>query len=563
MNSGESRSTPLADRPLAWRRYRAPAQDDEVLADPPLASLAEALATNLALTRDRADRSGLPRWADDARREAVRAAWEYTRAYRDVAPPGEGPLLMSGHQPALFHPGVWFKNFVLGGLAARVGASAINLVIDGDTLRQPAIRVPVAGASDSAVASLAFDGLAPEMPWECRAIADANTFASFGQRAVDTMAGWNIEPLARDYWPRVLARSREGLPLGACLAQARHQVEGDWGLQTLELPQNRLCELAAFQAFVADLLGDLPRFCDVYNRALHEYRSLYKVRSQRHPAPELMRQDGWHEAPFWLWTDAAPARRRMFVRFEGPELRVSDRGTIDFVLPSPATGDPARTAAVLFDLPRRGVRLRSRALATTLFARLFSSDLFLHGIGGGKYDVVADALMARHFGCEPPQYAVVSATLRLPLPHEKANEDDLRRLRTLLRELTWHAEKHVSRPADARQAAAFDALAAAKAAWIAGAATTDGARQRRLEIQRLNQALQPWAAPRRAELTAEIERLTPLARRHAALSSREFAFCLFPAASIERFLTTDRFDSDTPVAKQHGESPARDGLRKS
>ena len=41
-------------------------------------------------------------------------------------------------------------------------------------------------------------------------------------------------------------------------------------------------------------------------------------------------------------------------------------------------------------LPSRGIRLRTRALTTTLFARYVLGDLFVHGIGGAKYDELGD-----------------------------------------------------------------------------------------------------------------------------------------------------------------------------
>ena len=53
------------------------------------------------------------------------------------------------------------------------------------------------------------------------------------------------------------------------------------------------------------------------------------------------------------------------------------------------------------------------ALVTTLFARLVLSDLFIHGIGGAKYDQLTDELIRSFFGLAPPDYLVISATLHL------------------------------------------------------------------------------------------------------------------------------------------------------
>ncbi|MFN9917551.1 MAG: hypothetical protein ACK53L_33510, partial [Pirellulaceae bacterium] len=50
-------------------------------------------------------------------------------------PLADRPLILSGHQPELFHPGVWFKNFLLSSLAARHQAVALNIQVDHDLSR--------------------------------------------------------------------------------------------------------------------------------------------------------------------------------------------------------------------------------------------------------------------------------------------------------------------------------------------------------------------------------------------------------------------------------------------
>ena len=57
-------------------------------------------------------------------------------------------------------------------------------------------------------------------------------------------------------------------------------------------------------------------------------------------------------------------------------------------------------------------------MITTLFARLFLGDLFMHGIGGAKYDQVTDSLVERFFGVKPPGFMTLTATLRLPVAGE-------------------------------------------------------------------------------------------------------------------------------------------------
>ena len=146
-----------------------------------------------------------------------------------------------------------------------------------------------------------------------------------------------------------------------------------------------------------------------------DYRAWYKIRNAAHPVPDLAEEDGWLEAPLWLWNAEKPQRRRLFARQAGRELLVSNRETIEFRLPLTPDGDAAAAAAQLHALSQRGLKIRSRALITTLWARLVLGPVFIHGIGGAKYDQVTDLLIQRFFGLQPPAMTVLSATLHLPI----------------------------------------------------------------------------------------------------------------------------------------------------
>ena len=86
---------------------------------------------------------------DSARRRLIQQALQYTGQYRDSATLADDaelqslPIIMSGHQPTLFHPGVWFKNYSLSQISAQQNALAINLVVDGDVSGPTSISVPV------------------------------------------------------------------------------------------------------------------------------------------------------------------------------------------------------------------------------------------------------------------------------------------------------------------------------------------------------------------------------------------------------------------------------------
>src|SRR5690606_12266035 len=76
---------------------------------------------------------------------------------------------------------------------------------------------------------------------------------------------------------------------------------------------------------------------------------------------------------------------------------------------------PAGPQEAADSVVRSGALMAPKALALTLFLRMFASDLFIHGIGGGRYDQVTDAVIRRYYGVEPPAFVVASMTMYLPL----------------------------------------------------------------------------------------------------------------------------------------------------
>ncbi|HEV3006328.1 MAG TPA: hypothetical protein VGX78_17795 [Pirellulales bacterium] len=525
---------------VEYRRLRAPHEHGATLVDPPLVEVPRLLATAEARRRQYAcDIQGRPlaSLAQEAHADLLAAAKRYTSSYRDVSlPDAADRILLAGHQPQLFHVGVWFKNVALARLARDHRAAAVNLVIDSDTLKDASLRVPGGTAAEPWAAPMSFDAATAELPFEHRAIRDRELFAGFGRRAAATIAPLVSEPLLRQFWPMVVERSRSTGNLGACLSQARHQLEGAWGLQTLELPQSQVCRLPAFAWFAAHMFAQLPRFRQVYNDALAEYRHARRMRSASHPVPDLAVDGPWLEAPFWVWTDADPRRRRVFALQQGDDVMLSDGAGLRVALPLTPHGDGAAAVERLLDLPAQGIRLRTRALTTTLFARLFLGELFLHGIGGAIYDQLTDRLLRRFFGLEPPPFMVLSATWELPIDRERYQPDEAQRIAKALRDIEYHPEQFVARFAVADLDGEMARLIETKRRWIAAEALGANARDRCRAIREANRAMQAGLASQQAHWQAEAARAQRRRRAEAVLGWREYAFCLHPEASLRNFL---------------------------
>jgi lambda repressor-like predicted transcriptional regulator len=541
---------------IRYRRIRAPREDGQALIDPPLGMALQQLCTwhaaDVAAPLQRLEACGksLAELSRLARAELLQLATAYTSQYRDVdrsslASAEERPIVLAGHQPTLFHPGVWFKNFALSRLAEQGGATAVNLVVDNDTLRAPTIRVPTGSVDSPLFENVPFDEAAAEVAFEERPLLDRATFDSFAARVAEAFQPIvrssslpRYTPLLERLWPlaqAARARSSEQTSLGWILAEARHRLEGELGLTTLELPLSAFCDGQAFRWFLVALLADLPRLVSDYNALLAEYRIVNHVRSRSHPVPDLSRQDDWLEAPFWIWSTANPRRRHLFARRAPGGIEITDRAGLVALLPLRADGDATPAVEALGALRARGIKIRSRALLTTMFSRLLASDLFLHGIGGAKYDELTDAIIRRYFGLEPPTFLTVTATFQLPVARPALSIDDLHRHQQRVREIGYHPEQFADHVANERQPE-FERLANEKRELLrqlpALRASGRSLKAWHDQLAATNHAMAALLEPYRAELVNEQPQL--LQQQHAAqrLSSREYSFALFPEETL-------------------------------
>ena len=546
------------------RTHKPPAESGARLIDPPIepadgssAGSIEDLVDNNRLLRAAFDtRIGdLRLWELVAatRREVLTVAAEYTSSYRDVERPDDTadwiarPIVMGGHQPDLFHPGVWLKNSVLDGYARAVGGTAINLVVDTDRCARSSIGVPAGTPREAHLVDVPFDAASREVAWEERTIIDPDLFASFGDRACERLRPLEPDAILRRWWPLAVERAGECHRLGLAMAQARHALEARFGLETLELPVSELVRLPTVMVFMGWLLAQSRRLHEAYNAALADYRRSRRVRGRGRPMPDLAvrtvdpAEGPWFEVPWWLWSRDDPRRRRVFANMGTPgTLTLSDMETLRVELPISLDTAPSKWVDALSRMEEHAVRLRPRAIITTMVARLLVSDVFVHGIGGAAYDQLTDDIVRRLTGCDPPRYAVVSGTLRLPFdrlfPDDSGRDAaaELAEVHRLLRNLEFHPERHLV-PLEAQPEEVRD-LVAQKTRWIDTFPTPTLTRRRCREIRASNDRMAFYTRELRQDLLARVGPLAMAVRARKVLESREFPWCFFPEKSLRSFL---------------------------
>ena len=552
---------------LPWNaaHVRAPGGDESFVAVPPLADAIELahgnherLATACSDIQGR-DLAMIRRWA---RGEVYRAAREYTKKLtagkdeyidRSAEELDATTFFVSGHQPTLFHPGVWIKNFAVARLATTDRAVGLNLVVDTDTFSGTSIRIPTGPFDRPHVVTVDFDEPRPRQPWEEARVINRELFETFSRRAQAALGDPGFTPLLPEFWPAAVAQSHTSESLAECLTAARSHWERSHGAGNLELPISRLCALEPFLWFASHILANLPRFQAVYNEVLREYRQTNHVRSRTHPVPDLRENEGWLEAPFRVWRAGEEVRKRVFARQFGGELRLSDGEQVFATLPLAPGKDACCAVRELQKLEGQGIRLRTRALTTTLFTRLCFADLFVHGIGGAKYDQMTDRIVARFFGLAAPEFLTMSATLQLPIPDARGpglpvHPEDEARLERQLRELDYNSDRHLPKALSSDQAALVEEKRRLVAEQHAVHKNRGGtspqsslrgsgtgyARFRRL--QEVNRLLANFTQPERQRIEEELLRTRQNLAANAVWHDREYASCLYPAEKLHRFM---------------------------
>jgi hypothetical protein len=286
---------------------------------------------------------------------------------------------------------------------------------------------------------------------------------------------------------------------------------------------SRVCQTEAFARFALWILGDLPKFHAAYNQVVRDYRRRHRLRSHSHPVPDLAADGEWLEAPFWAWRQGQPRRSRLFVR-QTPaawELRVAGEAWPAVSMDQPI--DSWRR------LEGEGFKIRSRALTTTMFARLLLADVFVHGIGGGIYDELTDEIVHAFCGQRMPPFLVLSATLLLPLPRYPEAQERSRAAARRLRDLAYKPERFTD-AAEARP------LIADKEAWIARDGATHAERVERFEcIRAINAALEPFVQEQMRQAQAEQTEQHRRVEIDAVAGRRDYAFCLYPEEMLRTF----------------------------
>jgi hypothetical protein len=463
----------------------------------------------------------------EARTDALERAASFSRRIGVKVREGHGTtqlIVVTGHQPQLYHPGIWVKDFLLQRLADETGAAAIDLVVDSDgfeviEVHSPCFK-PEVRVCRAYLAVGTSDGCYARTP--VPSAEDLEEFCAAGAEHLATLPAPALTHHFTDFCTALRGAAADARDIAELVTFARRRYEASAGTDYLELPVTSMAGSRPFATLVAHLARHAGEFAAVYNGALADHRLRNGLRSPAQPFPDLRIEGDMVELPFW---HLGEGRRSVWARGgEAPAIVVDGEVVCDL---SGGNAPEAVLASALRPAPK--------ALALTLYARLFVADFFIHGVGGGRYDEVTDEVIRRYFRVEPPAFGIASLTMYLPLGARIVTDAEVDAATQALNRLKHNPDQMLDSAEfdSVEEQEAAQALAAEKARLVTAIAEADADKKALgKQIRDVNEKLAGQLAPHQRQIEEELDDLLAMRAAAEVLTDRTYPFCFWSPAEV-------------------------------
>lgn len=317
------------------------------------------------------------------------------------------PIIANGHQPEFQHPGILFKDLLIHKIASLTNGLPLHIVVDTDhfemsysypeRLENGFAHIKTLHLKDADNRIYAHSTLRED---------DRTELISIIKSQLEETK-YFINPKIQAEFESILNRKLELIKTCEYLFQVNETIREEFynsrSIQIFHINVSELVKLNSFRVLVEKIRENLVDFMNVYNQSLIEYRKLHKIKNHAQPIPNLVSG----EMPFWILDPVTKTRNVM---------RVEDSMDNCCILP--------------------------KAVTLTMFMRLFMTDFFIHGKGGGRYEEVSENIIKEFFQMEAAPYEVASVTMNLEktefFPVPNIDEKDLE---LQLRDTVYSPEK--------------------------------------------------------------------------------------------------------------------------
>jgi hypothetical protein len=317
----------------------------------------------------------------------------------------ERPIYITGHQPELFHPGILSKDLILNRLSLKHNAFPIHLVVDTDIFEFN-YTYPKYKLDSFSLKNFDFHQnkifLFEEENFEKR-----NELLHILKSQLDDLKLF-LTKNEYEFSKRYITEYINQLSLGEKIYKINQNIRMMYLSENqIIIPSINLSDfikLNSFKKFVEIISKRCDEFVEDHNSSLKEYRIEHKIKNHAQPIPDL--EIG--ELPFWDLDIENGIRK--YARFPySPHVNYSPR-----------------------------------AITNTMFIRLFVCDFFIHGKGGGRYELISEKIINKFFKIEGAPYSIASATQHIPINKNiEISQFSLTEINKILRDIVYSPEKFI------------------------------------------------------------------------------------------------------------------------
>lgn len=422
--------------------------------------------------------------------EPVLSEWRVTP--RD----GTRPVIATGHQAWLWHPGILAKDMAAAVYAERVGGRVVHLVVDHDQHETMQVALPIVEGERLRIEVLRLAEPSVAKPTGCQPAADGSLLR---KRIDEASVRGDVDA---DLWPlreAVAALDGSATTLAEQVAALTVALMRPHVGEVEIVYSSRLLAQIDGQSLVDRMLRDARRCVVAYNAAVraHPEAGVATLTEERERV----------ELPLWQLEWDRPRRKVYADLADEPAILTYEDGT--------SIADDER-------------HLAPKALLLTALMRSRFCDLFIHGLGGGVYDRVMEAWWSAWTGEPLAPMAVVTADVHLPFGVPIADRAERDRA-------VWYRH-HLPHNID-RVTGQDCARCVRKRELLAAMPTLGTRREKRAafdEVHGINDALAAEHAEAVREAEAGVRRAEAGVRNAAVARRRDWCFALYSAEVMAR-----------------------------
>ena len=441
------------------------------------------------------------------------------------------PIIATGHQAGLWHPGILAKCIAAVEYAKAVGGEPLFVLVDHDDNDAMRLELPVIEADRLATHVVQLGESLPGVALVSQPKIDWNHAAKTLREARDQLG----PRLRCDIEPIIGAADSMRAIEGTRADQMTKFMQKLWqpiiGSLPMVMATNRIDH-----ALVERMLRDAARCVQCYNEAVRQHPNtgipLLNVERDRVELPLWYLGNPWgfradeSASEILDWPRDAHGRQQ-FV----PRARQRVYADLSDSAPLLVRDDGEPVPSARRDGIVHHIGLAPRALSLTAMLRSTVCDLFIHGHGGGVYDRVMEAWWHAWIGQPLAPMAVVSADVNLDFPGVPlAQPQDLTRAIWYAHHLPHNLDRHLPREW-------VDVSLAARKREILAQMNDDQDAKRRAapfrELHRINQTLGTQHAEVIRLADEQVAQVRTGVQNRRIASKRDWAFPLYPPSSLD------------------------------